>query len=382
MTSPRLSAVHNQADADALWAEVAATGTPLIEDDGRLLTFLWRDDGATENVVIAGGPAIWQPIEDDMMVRLAGTDVWHRTYSLEPGLIARYVLSPNDSLEPSEQVTDWVARERTFRADPLNPRVLHWPENLADPGEPAHDVSVIALRDVAPIADTVAANGFEQRRFPSVHLGNERRIWVRVPEPADTPPRLVVMLDGWVWACALPIGPVVDRAEQRTGPLVVVMVESLDEETRDRELSCQDAFVRFLAEELVPWLSDAHGVTERAAIVGQSLGGLAAVHATLTAPETFVVAGAQSGSFWWPRDESDHPHEELTALALSIERTDVRFNLETGALEGDEMIQTAERMRDALLAQGYPVDYRMINGGHDWLRWHADLGALLERMHS
>jgi len=374
LTSPRLSAVHSQADADLLWADVASTGTPLVERDGRLVTFLWRDDGRTDNVVVVGGPARWDPVEQDRMSRLPGTDVWFRSYPVEPGLVASYWLSPNDSLEPPEQVTDWDARERTFRADPLNPRVLHWPANPADPHTPAHTRSVLAIRDAAPV--TGPTRRPVEHRVSSRRLGNTRRVWVHAPtDPSGA--RLVVLLDGWVWAEVLPVADLVDRGSR---PIVIALVESLDEPTRDRELECHEPFVGFLTEELVPYLRREYGVAGRIGVVGQSLGGLTAVYAALTAPDVVEAAGAQSGSFWWPRDAADVPQEELTRQVRERDRVDVRIHLETGSLEGPEMVGPARRLRDALCARGYDVDYRERYGGHDWLRWRMDLPDLLERM--
>jgi enterochelin esterase family protein len=185
-----------------------------------------------------------------------------------------------------------------------------------------------------------------------------------------------------VWAHALPLAGVVASAYDRLGPVVVAMVESLDEKTRVRELEGNPRFVRFLAEELVPMLRAEYGVDGRIALVGQSLGGLTAVAAALDRPELVEAAAAQSGSFWWPRDEADRPQERLTASVLERPPTDVRIWLETGSLEGPEMTDTARRLRDALHRRGYAVDYREPYGGHDWLRWWSDLPELLTRMYA
>ncbi len=375
LESDRLRRVRSQHDADQLWQEIAATGTPLVEDDGHLVTFLWRDDGATDHVLVVGGPATWDPIETDLMERLPGTDVWFRSYRVEPGLVATYWLSPNDSLQPSEQVLDWVARERTFQADPLNPHRLRWPANPADPSTPAHERSVLVPGEL-PQAPPVR---LDEHVVPSTALDNQRRVWVH-RTPGAGAPRILVLLDGWVWARALPVASLLDGVSDRTGPLVVAMVDALDEETRDRELECHPSFVRFLTDELVPFLRETYDARGRIAVAGQSLGGLTAVFAALTAPEVVAVAGAQSGSFWWPRDEADRAQEAVRAMVRERPVADVAVHLETGSLEGSDMVDTARRLHEALAARGYPVEHQERHGGHDWLRWQLDLPDLVERM--
>lgn len=379
MISPRLRAIRGQGDADELWADIAARGAPLIEESGRLVTFVWRDDGDTRNVVVVGGPARWNPLDEDRMTRLPGTDVWFRSYRVEPPFVSSYLLSPNDSLEPAESVGDWESRESTFRSDPLNPHRLHWPVNPVDPAQREHDCSMLSVGAELREIDRAAHPPVEQV-VTSLRLGNARRVWVHEPATAG-PARLLIVLDGWVWADVLPLGTILAELQERTGPLVVALVDSLDDATRVRELEGNPAFVRFLADELVPALRMQYDLGDRIAVVGQSLGGLTAVAVALDRPDLVEAVGAQSGSFWWPRDASDAPQERLTARVLEQAPAVARICLETGSLEGPEMVDTARRLRAALTGRGYVVDYREHYGGHDWLRWWHDLPALLTRMY-
>ena len=121
------------------WAEVALTGTPLIEPydaDHRLVTFLWRQEGPLDTVVVIGGPALWWEIPDNQLEHLPGTDIWFRSYVARADLRGRYVLSPNDSLKPLESAGTIAAVERsaTFTRDPFNRHPFTLP---AIPGDPA-----------------------------------------------------------------------------------------------------------------------------------------------------------------------------------------------------------------------------------------------------
>ncbi|MGB3377066.1 MAG: alpha/beta hydrolase-fold protein [Microbacterium sp.] len=378
MTSTRLSEVRTQADADRLWEEIAESGAPLIEEDGHLVTFLWRDDGRTRNVVVVGGPARWDPLGADLMQRLPGTDVWHRSYHVEPPLIASYQLSVNDSLEAPDQITDWALREFTFRADPLNPHGVDWPAHPSDLDQPARRTSILAAGAVMP-ASPAGAGSLDEIRVTSELLGNTRTVWVHAPRDARDA-QLLIVLDGWVWAQVLPISGPLEGIRAAGRPLVLALVDSLDTGTRIRELEGNPDTTRFLVEELVPLLRTRYPVSGRIGVLGQSLGGLTAVAAALAAPEVIAVAGAQSGSFWWPRDDADAPQEHLTARVLAQQPVDVRICLEVGSYEGADMIDTARRLHAALAVRGYDADHREHSGGHDWLRWWCDLPALVARM--
>lgn len=372
------------------WAQAEAAGTPLVEDadsaQHRLVTFLWRDDGATERVVVVGGPALWEPIETDLMERLDGTDVWYATYRVGADLACSYQLSPNDCLQPADEVTDWVQREATFRADPLNPRRISWPRNPADPATPPHTTSWLTLPGAATpvrLPEGAERGRTTSHRLTSDTLGNVRTVWVHesTRAPGEPPPGLVVMLDGWVWSQVLPVAEVVDamRARGDCGPVLVVMVDSLDDATRCRELECHPPFLRFLREELIPWIRARWQVSPEPsanAIVGQSLGGLTAVYAASGAIDDFGLVVSQSGSFWWPRDTQERPTEWLTSRIAPTTRR-IRVQLDVGALEGADMVPTNRRMRDALVASGHDVTYAEPYGGHDWFRWSLGHPAVL-----
>lgn len=374
---------------DAFWAAVERVGTPLIEPCAdprqRLVTFLWRDPGDTHDVVVVGGPTCWDRYGDDRMSLLPGTDVWFRSYRADSTFAGSYRLSPNDSLVPPDDVTDWAAREVTFCADPLNRQPLEWPDDPDDPASTAGAVSWMALPD-APDASILAARRgiargrLAQHAVPSAELGTSRRVWVHVP-PAQ-PTGLLLLLDGQVWAMTFPIAALLDnlRVDGTTGSLLVAMVDSGDGDTRMRELSCHEPFARFLTGELVPWLRDRWDVPRgpgSTALMGQSLGGLTAAFTALTAPSTFGTAICQSGSFWWPRDELKRPTRWLAAQVRERPVAPVRFRLEVGDLEGADMLPSNRAMRDALVESGYAVDYSEFRGGHDYARWRLGMATAL-----
>lgn len=134
LTSPRLRDLVKELDAgnptalEQFWQGIALHSAPLIEplegDDGHMLvTFLWRAQGETRNVVVVsfltGALNSWR-YHKNQLAHLPGTDLWYRSYRVPNDTRTTYQLSPNDALIESEDIEDWGARTATFQNDPLN----------------------------------------------------------------------------------------------------------------------------------------------------------------------------------------------------------------------------------------------------------------------
>jgi len=131
--SPSIVTLRHQLDSGdaaalkSFWDAVHKSGVPLIEaapgaNDFSLVTFLWQGNDQTRNVVIFDGVAGFDA--KDQMLHLEGSDVWYKTYRVRNDARFAYNLSPNDSLQPFDQVKgDDAMRDRLamLRIDPLNP---------------------------------------------------------------------------------------------------------------------------------------------------------------------------------------------------------------------------------------------------------------------
>ncbi|MDI3385101.1 enterochelin esterase [Streptomyces sp. B-S-A8] len=365
------------------WRAAADAGTPLVEPDGdghAVVTFLWRGSPATR-AVLALPNKVMDPADPaaNLMARVPGTDVWHWSLRMRDDWRATYSLCVDEGGAPAAPGTPehaaWL--RRLHRVDPLNSRSLQrrWG---ADP------ISYVELPR-APRADDwrvrtdVPAGAVRVHTVRSERLGNERRVWVYTPPGheatrADLP--VLVLFDGESWQPALGLATLLDNliADGRVPPLVALLPEALDNDTRWAELGCDDRFAGFLADELLPWAADRLPVTSdpaRTVLAGQSLGGLTAAYAALRAPHRFGNALAQSGSFWWPSGEAGA--ELVTGLVRESPRLPVRFWLSAGEQEW-ALLPSARRLRDALRERGYAdAVYGEFNGGHDWLCWRTEL---------
>jgi enterochelin esterase-like enzyme len=343
----------------------------------------------------------------DVLVRLlALTDYAHDRGELEPFL-----------MEPaSDGVWRWTARLpsdlRTAyqfcpaRHDPIPRRALtedEWAtlvaEGVPDPaiddnlppgcvfGNPGRDASVLSL----PAA---LAQPWHARR-PSVARGELERVELgdsvvhvyRTSHPtaseAEALP-LAVLFDGGT-LLDLDIAATFDNLihEDVVRPFLAVIVESINGSarrgpTRVQSLTALAEFETFVVDELVPHLRARFAVTDdpaRSVVIGQSLGGLAALWLTHGHAELFGHAVAQSASLWWPGGTGQLSGEDvLTAYADSPPA--VGLFLEAGSEEA-QVLDTNRSLRQVLEDGGRPFRYREYRGGHDYACWRGGIADCL-----
>lgn len=197
----------------------------------------------------------------------------------------------------------------------------------------------------------------ERTMFRSAVLGAEYPLVIYRPggyERSDERYPLLILLDGdghFHHATG-----VVDFlvANQRIPPMIVVGVgnrnrtrdltpPTSDPQFRDRTGGA-DQFLRFLGDELIPYLDQTNRTLEYRVLVGHSFGGLFALHALTTQPEVFDGYIVISPSTWWNQQ----------ALASELpgflaRHRDLRASLYiTTGNEGGEMLTSAQRIADVL----------------------------------
>ena len=396
--SPRITLLEqtllsgNTATLDIFWQEVAEHGAPLIEaiegdETHSLVTFLWRGNEDTKNVVVFAGPANWMEPAKNQMTCISGTNLWYRTYRVKSDLRTIYQLSPNDPLTEPNYGTDFGTR---IVPDPLNPHQFVYSKDEEIPDDKEVVVSIIELPDAPPQPwitprPEVAKGHVEMYRRRSNILNNERRVWVYTPPDYATGNKsypLLLLFDGLAYTDLVPTPTILDNliSEGKIPPLIAVLPDSLDQDTRSRELPCHQPFVDFLTQELLPWVHEHYSVTSDPAqtiVAGSSYGGLAAAFVGLRAPETFGNVLSQSGSFFWDRDPEDNISRELLSQHfIASPRLPLRFYLEVGLQEKWSpvgMVLCNRHMRDVLTLKGYEVHYNEFNGGHDYICWRGSL---------
>ncbi|MGW2183876.1 enterochelin esterase [Streptomyces sp. NPDC001732] len=376
------------------WLHAEQTGTPLVEPDPegdpdhRLVTFVRREDPdrpATDVLLLVHTVTDRDRHAGDLtrhlMRRVEGTSVWALSHRLRADHRASYQFLPGHGTREELLRTDrasWRAALDRALPDPLGPVPLL----------PSHGgrrpASVLSLPG-APPQPYVADDGPVPRGTALEREVDGRRVTVRLSAGRGgpvTPQAVAVLLDGEMWGPVLDAGAMLDRmhAAGSLPPTAALMVDTMS--ARMDDLSCNGAFVDWLADTLLPWAEAEFGTParpERTVVAGQSAGGLTAAFAAFRRSDRFGLAVSQSGSFWWPDDDPDKGAEWLTRQYASGHRRPVRLWLEVGLQEW-LLLAENRRLRNVLRARGYDVTYREFNGGHDYACWRGGLADALAEL--
>jgi iron(III)-enterobactin esterase len=398
---------------EAWWQSLALRGTPMVELQGEmaLVSFFWRDPAGNEALstlekvyIDVNSVTDHHLSSPESLARIPNSDIWFWQLQLPAHWRGSYSLIPtvNKELSVDGDHAEQVAKQRQWwrsvlehaQADPLNrqsPITGTWGATMSAlhlPAAPQQE----AWRH-ADAQASYCSERLQELDWHSALLANQRKVWVYQTGTvqADSERALVLLLDGQHWAKRMPIYPALEVATEQgqLPPAVYVLIDVIDGEQRGRDLPCNAQFWQAVQNELLPLIHDLAPCSrqpERTVVAGQSYGGLAAMYAALHWPERFGCVLSQSGSFWWPYDALFHTpinqaasrkpgsQGQLTEQLLGFAPATriLKVFQEVGSRE-DVMIDVNETMRDALLQAGHQVNYRVFEGGHDWLCWRGGL---------
>lgn len=388
LLSPKIENLYNKLSSGTLvlekfWNEIQKEGTPLIEEvqgeEKVILTFLYRGNEEVNNVLIYGGVPGYR-YSENIMERLPNTDILVKSYIVRNDVKFKYNFSLNYEFD-----NDYKKIKKNSIIDELNPNRVVNVKDEEDPESVETVYSLVELPKVKPNFWTipnkdVKKGNIELSRFESKILGNTRRIWVYTPSVYDeksTPYSLLVLTDGFDYLNYLSTDVVLDNLihEKKIPPTVCILVDS--NKNRYEELTCNESFMKFITEEVMPWGYENYNITkesERTIIGGLSLGGLTASYIALKRWDIFGKVLSQSGSYWYEE-------QWLTKEFEKEKKLPIRFYLNAGLLEDapydDEpvMMEVINNMRDVLLSKGYDVKYENFQSGHDYLCWGETLAT-------
>lgn len=385
--SLQVAAGHSAA-VDDFWSLMARQHTPLIEKDSgdySLVTFLWRDNQQTKNVVVVTPLALIN-FNDAILQNLPGTDIWYKTYRMRNDARMSYRFAVNDSLVPFDQDPNFLARMKSWQSDSNNPR--HFDVGMGI------TASVLELPG-APSdkwtrsSPAVIKGLLVKDNFSSEMLHNQRPVWLYTPanfDPTTSYP-LLVFMDGDSYTTLVPIPTILDNliAARAIPPVVAVLLGNAAGDAREAEMNCNKEWSDSLVKEVLPWLRthrDQKFADGDVTIIGDSLSGLAAACAALDYPKVFGKVISQSGSYY--RAPSGEEPEGLARQLAASPVIPVEFYLEVGLLETasipsrDPSMLTANRhLRDVLMAKGNRVNYVEHYSGHEHLSWRATIADAL-----
>ena len=375
LDSPRLVALERKVKAGdrtaikQFWEEVQGK-TPLVEplpgdDQVRRVTFLWRGGAEASEVTLSGN--IPPDSQDTPLLRLANTDVWFLTLRLPATSRFTYGFK-----QPGKKLL----------LDPLNPLKFRSSSFAELPAAPPQTWTVVQ--------PDVPKGTVTPEKLRSEILKEERSVSIYTPpgyDPKSGSYGLLVLFDGQDYRGPMPMPTILDNlvTAKKIRPLVAVLIDNLNEESRDRDLECYPQFADFVAKELVPWARQRYRFSaepERTIVGGVSLGGLNAAYCALRYPEVFGNVLSQSGAFgyfpdWDEVEENDtSPFGWLIRQYVTTRKLPIRFYMEAGLFENDcpeILLAQNRRLRDVLEAKGYSVVYSEVAGGHEFLNWRGSV---------
>ncbi|MCM1991605.1 alpha/beta hydrolase-fold protein [Oceanirhabdus seepicola] len=373
-------------NTDALenfWTNIQEKGSPIIEDipkdsEHNLVTFIYKEDEKVENVLLI-------PEMEDCkflnyrMERLLDTNLWYISCKIRNDIRLQYSFSINDPLDDN-----WDKRFEQIIHDKLNKTFLLIEDDEEDENEILSYVVMPNAEEhvwVKEIAN-IPKGDINKYNYKSEKLEEELELSIYTPHgyaESNKPYKFLVLTDGWVYINVLSAKSVLDNliADKKIPPIVVLFVDCTD--SRDEDLSCNDAFTDIIVGGLLPWFRGNYNISSEAkdgVIGGLSLGGLTASYVGLKHSETFGNVLSQSGSYWYKPHECEEPKSAcwISGEFKKTEKLPLKFYLSVGVLEEKEdMIGVNKILRDVLRLKGYEVEYEEFKGGHDYLCWGENL---------
>jgi len=335
---------------------LAVPGFPYIEETNQV-HFLYR--GAANSVSVPGDMNGWTPGIYNMNL-INGTDLWYysRFFENDARLDYKYVVNGSN----------WIL-------DPRNPyQVLggFGPNSELRMPDFEQPVAIEYYPDIphGVLRDTL---------FASSNLGNTRRVRIYTPPNYDaTRPEcypLLLVHDGIDYINLARSERILDYliSQNRIEPLVAVFVPAVNR-TPEYAGDQQQAFGRFIVEELLPFVDDAYNTCsdpEHRGTAGASNGGNISLWLAVTYPDAFGLVCGQSPNV------QESISDSLTANA----DLGLKFYVDIGTYDINVLIPLTENLVEILESQNYPLFHQVHHDGHSWGNWRAHFDEALEYLY-
>jgi enterochelin esterase-like enzyme len=347
--------------------------SPLIEYDGTV-TWLYQDAGA-ETVSVVGDFLGYDPSRT-RMARLSGSDLFYLTATIPLDAQLEYVFAVDNPRPDDGRPASWLSWLERCRVDPLNRRQV----------VEMHPLRAFSVLQMPGVTQEAALDGAHEAGVSaSMHiihshaLGEMRRVWIHLPPGYDPRTRrypLLLFANGESYLVSAGTTHLADElsSQGEAAPAILVFVQSFAHHDED-DLQA-DAYIRFLADELVPWVAARYAASpdpRDRVVAGVSVAGAVALYAALERPDTFGAALAQSPA------PLLLPDEVAARLADNLAHgyAPPRCYVDVGRYESPAFVEHAHLLCNALLVGGAALSYQEFAGDHSFIGWRSTLADAL-----
>ncbi len=163
--------------------------------------------------------------------------------------------------------------------------------------------------------------------------------------------------------------------QKKIKPIVAVFIDHREPVNRSNnrrmiELAMNEHYLNFIVKQLIPNVEKQYPIStnpEDRAIIGTSMGGLAAAYFSFSKPEIFGLAGVQSPAFWF--------RPEIYTYCDNPNHQPVKTFMTSGTINDTE--EGARKMKMILEKNTCTYQYKEVNQGHSWGNWRDLIDDML-----
>lgn len=164
-------------------------------------------------------------------------------------------------------------------------------------------------------------------------------------------------------------------AEGKIKPIIAVFIDHREPINRSNnrrmtELAMNASYYDFIAKELVPFIEVHYAALPAPgsrAILGTSMGGLAATYFAFSPQSVFGLAGIQSPAFW--------TQPRIYELCQNPDNPMLKVSMTTGTI--NDSFKETRKMQEILRGTACEFTYREVNEGHSWGNWRGLIDDIL-----
>ena len=342
---------------------------PLLENDSTVVFFYY---GKQDSAGVIGDMTSWA--EPKLMTRVGKTDLYYLKDSYEKNARIEYWLTYGKNSFPSIDSLNQYLVLNGF--GPIS--------ELAMPEYERHEYFNEYIH-----GEKGDGKDLKHHNIPSKFLNYDHDVHVYLPPGCteDIKYPVIYLNDGYDYVEFAATPYVLDRMikENKIDPVIAVFVTPPNRfepkfPNRMTEYGMNDDYVKFLADELVPFIDNNYSTKRDAQdriIAGSSYGGLISFYVSFSRPEVFGKAYSQSGYHSFRKNE-------MIKLVRENDVKDIKAYVDVGTYEtivganllpADELNFTRGNrdLKAALTDKGYDFIYKEYPEGHTWGNWRRHL---------